>query len=214
MNELNVFVSVGGTATDAQEAFVVGVEKRLRAEGLVPHTVGRNTFSTDAPLKTVTELLDRCAGTIVIALERSYFPSGLDKRGGSKEAALTDIRLPTPWNHIEAAMAFSRGHPVMVIVEHGLKSEGLLERGNEWYVQWVKPEESALATAEFNGVLASWKQKMQQPRPKGGPSTSPADLTVGALVGGLKPTQLWSVLGALAVLVGGAFALGARLFGN
>jgi hypothetical protein len=56
MNELNVFVSVGGTATEQQEAFVRAVEDRLRSEGLVPHTVGRNTFSSDAPLKTVTEL--------------------------------------------------------------------------------------------------------------------------------------------------------------
>lgn len=36
MNELNVFVSVGGTATDSQEAFVRAVEDRLRSEGLVP----------------------------------------------------------------------------------------------------------------------------------------------------------------------------------
>ena len=26
----------------------------------------------------------------------------------------------------------ARGHPLMVIVEIGLKSEGLLERGNDW----------------------------------------------------------------------------------
>jgi len=214
MNELNVFVSVGGTANDAQEAFVQAVERRLRAEGLVPHTVGRNTFSNDAPLKTVTELLDRCVGTVVIALERSYFPSGLDKRGGPKEAALSDVRLPTPWNQIEAAMAFSRGHPLMVIVEHGLKSEGLLERGSEWYVQWVKVEEAALGTAEFNGILATWKQKMlQAPRP-GPVRKGPAEMTVGELIGGLKPAQLWSLLGALAVLVAGAFALGGKLFGN
>lgn len=30
MNELNVFVSVGGTATEQQEAFVRAVEERLR----------------------------------------------------------------------------------------------------------------------------------------------------------------------------------------
>jgi hypothetical protein len=137
MNELNVFVSVGGTATEQQEAFVRAVEDRLRSEGLVPHTVGRNTFSADAPLKTVTELLDRCSGTVVIALERSYFASGTEKRGGPKESALADIRLPTPWNQIEAAMAYARGLPLLLVVEAGLKSEGLLERGYDWYVQWV-----------------------------------------------------------------------------
>lgn len=214
MNELNVFVSVGGTATEQQEAFVRAVEDRLRSEGLVPHTVGRNTFSSEAPLKAVTELLDRCSGTVVIALERMYFESGIEKRGGPKESPLARISLPTPWNQIEAAMAYSRGHPLMVIVERDLKSEGLLERGNDWYVQWVKPEAAALSTTEFNGVLASWKQKMLATPKQPPPSKAPAELTVAELVGGLKATQLWSVLGALAVLVGGAFALGGKLFGG
>ena len=214
MSELNVFVSVGGTATEQQEAFVRAVEDRLRSEGLVPHTVGRNTFSADAPLKTVTELIDNCTGALVIALERSYFASGTEKHGGPKEIALSEVRLPTPWNQIEAAMAYARGLPLMVVVESGLKSEGLLERGNDWYVQWMKAEPAALNSNEFNGVLASWKQKMIQ-TPKIASLSKPAsDLTVVELIGSLKPSQLWSVLVALAALVAGAFALGGKLFGG
>ncbi len=214
MNELNVFVSVGGTASEQQETFIRAVEDRLRSEGLIPHTVGRNTFSSDAPLKAVTELLDKCSGTVVIALERSYFASGVEKCGGPKESTLSDVKLPTPWNQIEAAMAYSRGHPLMVIVESGLKSEGLLERGNDWYVQWVKPDAAALSTTEFNGVLANWKQKLLQPPKKLSMPKTPSEFTVAELIGGLKPTQLWSVLASLAVLVAGAFALGGKLFGG
>jgi hypothetical protein len=214
MIELNVFVSVGGTATEQQEAFVRAVEDRLRSEGLIPHTVGRNTFSADAPLKAVTTLLDRCAGTVVIALERSYFASGSEKRGGPKETALADVRLPTPWNQIEAAMAYARGLPLMVVVEAGLKSEGLLERGYDWYVQSVKPEAAALNTNEFSGVLASWKQKMVETPKKAPASKTASDLTVAELLGGLKPVQLWSVLVALAATIASAFALGGKLFGR
>jgi hypothetical protein len=214
MAELNVFVSVGGTATEMQETFVRAVEDRLRSAGIIPHTVGRNTFSSDAPLKTVTQLMDTCAGAVVIALERTFFASGIDKRGGPKQAALADVKLPTPWNQIEAAMAYSRGLPLLVIVEAGLRSEGLLERGYDWYVQWVQPNAAALNSNEFNGVLASWKDKMVQ-RPKTASSSKAVtDLTVAELIGGLKPTQLWSVLVALAALVAGAFALGAKLFGG
>ena len=213
MNELNVFVSVGGTATERQEAFVRAVEDRLRSEGMIPHTVGRNTFSADAPLKTVTELLDKCSGTLVIALERSHFASGTEKRGGPKEITLTDVKLPTPWNQIEAAMTYARGLPLMVVVEAGLKSEGLLERGYDWYVQWVQLEASALHSTEFSGVLASWKQKMAQTSKKVLPSKTASDLTVAEIIGGLKPTQLWSVLVALATLLAGAFALGGKFFG-
>ena len=49
----------------------------LRSEGLIPHTVGRNTFSSDAPLKKITELLDGCEGAVVIALERLFFREAL-----------------------------------------------------------------------------------------------------------------------------------------
>jgi hypothetical protein len=214
MNDLHVFVSVGGTATAQQETFVCAVEERLRSEGIIPHTVGRNTFSSDAPLKTVTQLMDNCVGTVVIALERMYFPNGMDKRGGPKETSLVDLRLASPWNQIEAAMAYSRGHPLLVIVEQGIKSEGLLERGYDWYVQSVPPVPSALSSAEFNGVLSSWKQKLAQHSSKPVPAKSPTELTVGELVSNMKPSQLWSLLGTLAALLAGAFALCARFVGG
>jgi hypothetical protein len=216
----NIFVSVGTSSNEEQEVFVRAVEDRLRSEGLIPHTVGRNTFSSDAPLKKVIELLDSCQGAVVIALERSFFPSGIDKRGGPNETQLSNIRLPTPWNHIEAAMAYSRRLPLMVVVESGLKSEGLLEHGYDWYVQWLKPVPSALTTLEFNGVLADWKSKVVSytaAPTKGGNdmmSKSPADLTIRELVGGLRPAQLWSLLVGLAAVATGAFALGAKLVGH
>ncbi len=214
VNTMDVFVSVGATATKEQEAFVQAVEDRLRSEGLIPHTVGRNTFSSDAPLKTVNELLDRCSGTVVIALERSYFAAGIEKRGGAEEKSLSDITLPTPWNQIEAAMSYARGLPLMVIVESGLKSEGLLERGYDWYVQSVKPNAAALTSNEFNGVLASWKQKMLATSKKAKIVKTPADQTVAEILGSLKPAQLWSVLGALATLLASTFYLGGKFFGG
>lgn len=214
MVAMDVFVSVGATATEQQETFVRAIEDRLRSEGLVPHTVGRNTFQSDAPLKTVTELLDKCSGTVVVALERTYVASGVDKRGGPKEAPLADVRLPTPWNQIEAAMAYSRAHPLLVIVESGLKSEGLLERGYDWYVQWVMPDPAALNTPEFNGVLANWKEKMAQPARKRAQAKAVSEFTMAELVGGLKPAQLWALLTAVVAVVGGAFALGGKVFGS
>ena len=210
MGELNVFVSVGGTSTDQQEAFVRAVEDRLRSEGLIPHTVGRNTFSADAPLKTVTQLLDNCSGAVVIALEREYFPNGVEKRSGPNETPLVDIKLPTPWNQIEAAMSYSRGLPLMVIVEQGIRAEGLLERGYDWYVQMVKPDPAALTTSEFNGVLSDWKAKLTQRSPKSTTPKNPAELTVGELFASMKPSQLWSLIGAIAALIAGAFAFGGK----
>lgn len=220
MSDLNVFVSVGGTANETQEGFVRAVEDRLRSEGMIPHTVGRNTFSADSPLKTVEQLMDRCAGTVVLALERTYFESGYEKRGGKNVRPLEHIKLPTPWNHIEAAMSYTRGLPLLVVVENGLNNEGLLEHGYDWYVQKVALDTASLSSPEFNGVLASWKQKMIEgskkcdKQPERDRKLDPNEFTVGQLVTGLKPAQLWSLLGSAAVVVAGAFALGANLVGK
>jgi hypothetical protein len=215
MGSRDIFISVGGTSNDKQERFVCLLEDRLRSEGLIPHTVGRNTFSVDAPLRTVEHLLDRCIGTVVIALERSYFSRGIEKRGGSQEKVLEEIRLATPWNHIEAAMSYVKRKPLLVIVEKGLKSEGLIESGYDWYVQTVSLDENALATKEFNGVLASWKAKLvEDDGPTSLPShcaISPATMTIAQLAGALQPSQLWSLLTGLAALIAGAFALGGKL---
>jgi hypothetical protein len=213
MDTMSVFISVGTPANERQEAFIRAVEDRLRSEGLVPHTVGRNTFSSDAPLKAVTELMDKCSGAVVIALERSFFPKGLQKRGGPEESAIANVKLPTPWNQVEAAMAYARGHPLLIVVENGLKSEGLLERGYDWYVQFVIPDPSALHSLEFNGVLASWKEKVQARKMRAGIARrDPAEMTVGEILKSLRPSQVWAVLAAVLTLLIGAFTLGANLF--
>lgn len=211
MTSLDIFVSVGGTANEEQEAFVRAVEDRLRSEGLVPHTVGRNTFGSDAPLKTIMELLDKCHGTVVIALERVYFPNGTEMRNGPREKQLKEISLPTPWNQIEAALSYGRGLPLFVIVAHEIKSEGLLEYGYDWYVQRVTPIAASLHSNEFNGVLASWKQKISCVPKKASAKITPSEMTVGQILAAVKPAQLWSVLTAIVALVACAFTLGIKL---
>ena len=211
-----IFVSVGKTSTPEHEKFVCAIEDRLRGEGLIPQTVGRNTFTAGAPLKKVLQLISECSGAVVIALERTYFPNGIERRGNPAESPLHEVRLPTPWNQVEAAMAYCTGRPLLVIIEEGLRDEGLLEKGNDWYVQRVQPSDASLSTVEFNGVLASWKEEVMSHR-KAAPapnSTDPAQMTLRELVGNLKPAQLWSLLGTLALLLGGAFSLGAKLFGK
>ncbi|EST14124.1 hypothetical protein EDP1_3006 [Pseudomonas putida S610] len=214
MGDLNVFVSVGATANDEQESFVRAIEDRLRSEGLTPHTVGRNSFSDKSPLTAVTELMDRCSGTVVIALERMYCSEGIEKRNGKSESRVADVKLATPWNQIEAAMAYSRGHPLMVIVEAGVRNEGLLQYGYDWFVQSVQVDASVLSKPEFNGVLSSWKQKLKASSNQSHLDKSPAELTVGQLITRMKLSHLWATLAALVTLTTGAFMLGAKFFAS
>lgn len=211
-----IFVSVGRTATEEQEQFVRAVEERLRSEGFEPQTVGRNHFSSNAPLKTIINLMDECHGTVIIALERTYFPSGYDRHGGKDQKPLKETRLPTTWNQIEAAMAYARDQPLLVIVEDGLKSEGLLESSYDWYVQHLKLNQAALSTPEFNGVFADWKNRVLKgmlEKDKARTvieSTNPLELSIEDLLR-LRPSQLWSILVALGGIATGSFTLGVKI---
>lgn len=208
---MNVFVSVGSTSSPLHEGFVRAVEDRLRAEGLVPQTVGRNVFTADSPFTAVTKLMDTCHGVVIIALERLYIEIGSEKRGGTSQTALADVKIATPWNQIEATMGYNRKLPLLVLVEEGVRADGLLEKGFDWYVQTVTLNRDSFNTTTFNGVLASWKQKLATTPAKTVQVTAqPSDMTVAQLLGALKPAQLWSTLGALAAALAGAFALGAK----
>jgi len=218
---MDVFVSVGTGLNAAQEAFVSAVEERLKAVGLNPCTIGRNTFSTEAPLHAVIELMDRCVGTVIVALERYRVERGVERRASPQEKALTDVGFPTAWNQIEAAMAYGRGLPLLVLVDEQLRCDGLLERGNDWFVHEVPLDAAALNNPAFTGLLKDWRDRIEQRTAKAAAAAAtaapapaardPASMTVAELVGALKPFQLWTALVALAGALSGAFYLGMRL---
>jgi hypothetical protein len=159
---IKIFLSVGKTSTQAQEDFVRTIEGYLQANGLIPQTVGRTYFSSLQPLKTIDTLMNECCGTIIIAFERLYLTEAVERRGSARPNTINGVKLPTVWNQIEATMAYVRGHPLLVIIEHGIKSEGLLEKGYDWYVQWVELDKAVLMTPEFLGVFADWKKRVEQ----------------------------------------------------
>ncbi len=160
MPAAKIFLSIGRTENKQHQQLVETIENYLKMNDLLPQTVGRTYFSSKQPLVAVKELMHECAGSIILAYERTHLIDAIEKRGSSQEARLQGLNLPTVWNQIEATMAYTLGHPLMVVVEDGLKYEGLLETGYDWYVMHIKPGESLLASAEFQGVFADWKRRV------------------------------------------------------
>jgi len=208
---MNIFVSVGSTSNANQEVFVRAIEERLRAEGLNPQTVGRTYFTADSPFVGVNKLMDECKGVVVIALERLFIEAGTEKRSSPASTGLSGVKISTPWNHIEAALGYSRKLPMLVIVEDGLRQDGLLEKGFDWYVISMPTDPARLATQEFNGVMSAWKKKLSSTTSSPVLKNSAGDMSVAQLLGSLKPAQLWAVIATLAAAFGGVFAFGAKL---
>jgi hypothetical protein len=220
---LDIFLSVGTTYNDKQEEFVKTIEKYLESNGLSSKTLGRSVFSSEQPLKAVEGCMKKCAGTVILAFERTCIENGKEKRGSPKEVALNNVNLPTVWNQIEAAMSYSFGLPLLVLVEHGLKNEGLLEKGYDWYVKEISLDKSTLFETEFVGVFSDWKKRVEETKaeiensPKKKIDVFPEDLTIGQIFNSLKPAHFWtigvSIVTILTGIAAAAFNLG-KMFGK
>ncbi|HEY0026031.1 MAG TPA: hypothetical protein VGB24_24285 [Longimicrobium sp.] len=214
-----VFLSVGRTFTREQEQFVADFESFLRVQGLEPETVGRNYVKNQQPLRSIEECMRKCSGAVILAFERVYIEIGEDKRGSSDAEELRGTRVPTVWNQVEAAMAYALGLPLLVIVERGLRSEGLLEKGYDWYVKWIRLDPSALSDRELLGLVADWKSQMQTKKTEHTSTATriqaprtPGEMSVGELLASLKPAHLWATITALvmaaAAIASVAYTLG------
>jgi hypothetical protein len=158
---LNVFLSVGRAATSEQQGFVTAIVDFLAANGLNAITVGRTDFADQKPLKRIVEVMEGCSGTIVVAFERLHIADGLELRGHTAPISLSGVNLPTVWNQIEAAMAYMLHQPLLAIVESGLRDEGLLEEGYDWFVKWIKLDPACLQEQEFLSTFQAWKKKVE-----------------------------------------------------
>lgn len=160
MPETKIFLSIGTTANKLHQQLADTVESYVKMHDLLPQTVGRTYFSSKQPLVAIKELMHECAGSIILAYERTHLVEAVDKRGSENERQLTGLNLPTVWNQIEATMAYTLGHPLLVLAEQGMKYEGLLEPNYDWYVMYIKPEENLLTSNEFQMVFDDWKRRV------------------------------------------------------
>ncbi len=211
-----IYLSVGSGLSERQESFVQALESRVSAVGMSTHTVGRNEFSTDAPLIAVKSLMDRCDGAIVLGLERLRFDQGIERPDSERMEALGATSISTSWNQIEATLAYERKLPLLVLVEKCVRQDGMLEPGNDWYVETLCINTQELDSKEFVGRLRDFLNKVKQTQlAKAETDDSEAvdqDLStrkIGEWLKALTPGQGWALLTSLGAALVAAFALGA-----
>lgn len=161
-----VFLSRAQPHTMPQARFLKSLCKHLRSRGLEPRTVGDTDFGLNG-LDAVRGLLRQCNGIISVAFRRAVVREGADRPDADqrlgdavREVSLIDTWLTTPWCHMEAAMAYQIGLPVLLVVEEGVRQDGALENG----VLGQYPPQFDLAggdrdlDAVFAGNLEKWRQ--------------------------------------------------------
>jgi len=156
-----VFISAGSPADEAQRSFRDAVVNAVELAGFEPRLMATKDWDYKNPLRGVGRVMNECRGAVVVAYARYQVDVGLELReGGGKP--LSSAAFPTAWNQIEAAMAYEKGLPLLVIAEERLRREALLDSGND-----VKPFLTALDQAivrsdGFQGYLRSWKEDVER----------------------------------------------------
>lgn len=201
-----IFISVGSSGTPLHLQASETIFRALETTGLSPRQMEKNEWSSEQPLRAIKRVIEECHGAAVIAFSRYHFKTGSELAKGGIEKPLAEVRMPTVWNQIEAAMAYANGIPLLVIAERGVHEDGLLEGRYDWKVYWTdfKPED--LQSDAFLGYLESWKRLVldgaaSRAQRAGGGDLDVSKLTISQLLGRLSVAQAWSALSAIIGLI-------------
>lgn len=128
--KLPVFLSVSKPYTEEQVKFLANFEKFMDNQGFQPRTVGRSDYFIDEPLAGCRMVLLESYGLVTVAFRRYYVAEGWENYGCQDEQkSIGDTYLTSPWCHIEAAMAYQLGLPILIFREEGVSTRGLLGKG-------------------------------------------------------------------------------------
>jgi len=129
MEKLSVFVSRPNDLTSVQRATWESVENFLRHRSLMPRIIGSTDFPNGPPLEAVVQVMRRCHGAIILGFRQMLVRDGAYKFSTEKEQVATGVYLPTPWNQIEAGIAYQLGLPLLIVKEEGI-SGGVFDIGS------------------------------------------------------------------------------------
>jgi hypothetical protein len=161
----SIFLSYPKPCFDRQQRFIGRVRDYLTARGFAPRTLGVTDYDMQAPLTAIRRLMLDSNGVVTVAFRRSYIEKGAARFGTdvpkAREAALDGSWLTTPWAHIEPAMAFQLGLPVLIFREQGVIADGMLESG---VVGQYMPEfdleqslDDYFGSGEWQGIMGRWE---------------------------------------------------------
>jgi hypothetical protein len=164
-----IFLSYPKPHLIKQSVFIEALVAYLHERGISPRTLGVNEYDVDAPLRSIRRLMVESNGMISIAFRRTWVPKAVSKKGtdisGGHENEIGETWFTSPWCHIEPAMAFQLGLPILILREAGVLDEGVLEKG---VVGLYMPTFSLaddpitfLRSQEWTAIVQKWESQVR-----------------------------------------------------
>lgn len=161
---ISIFLSYPKPCFAVQKQFITRVREHLESRGFAPRTLGVTDYDMDAPLKAIRRLMLEANGLITVAFRRTFVEKGTARLRTDvehlAESSIDGTWLTTPWAHIEPAMAYQLGLPILIFREQGVLDDGMLERG---VAGLYMPEfdlsstDDYFASAEWGGIIGKWE---------------------------------------------------------
>lgn len=143
---------------------MLSLSEYLKSRGYDPRTLGVTDYDVDAPLKAIRRLMLESNGIITIAFRRALIIQGNVKPETDNTYAIDNSWLTSAWSHIEPAMAFQIGIPVLIMREKGVIEDGILEKG---VLGTYMPEfdlknsyKEYLQSSEWNQLIRKWENQV------------------------------------------------------
>lgn len=108
-----VFLSMPSRRNLAQRELVARFKRKLEENGLEPDEIPEAAYLPAGSLSEVRERVRRCCGAAIfgfgqLRVQEAVLPLEL------RPTVIRDAELPTPWNHLEAGIAFALNLPLLV----------------------------------------------------------------------------------------------------
>lgn len=156
-----IFVSKPNGLTETQEQFWKRLESELQGRNLEIRSIGYSDYSFKTPLQKVREVMRECDGAIILGLRQKHIRKGYDREGNP----ISDLHLPTPWNNLEAGMAYMLDLPMLVLLERGVTKEGIFDaESSDRYIMESDLDAEWLESDEFLQPLSEWREEVFRSR--------------------------------------------------
>lgn len=150
----SVFLSVPSAGDQGAFGVVEVVAQTIEECGVDVHRVHVEDYDAASPTQDILRRITACDGVVVIEVPQLHVSNGTWRPGLPGARALTEVWLPTPWNHIEAGMALGMHRPLLVIRQG--TDDALLDLradGHDLVVIDIRP---SLRDLRFRDEILTW----------------------------------------------------------
>ena len=126
---VSVFVSRPTMLNDRQNVFWQALDRMLSEYGLQGRTLGISDIqNSDGGMYDVLDLMRQCNGALILGFSQMHVENAVFKGGTTSVREQERCEFVTPWNHMEACMAFANELPLLIVKERNVQGDGVFDR--------------------------------------------------------------------------------------